>query len=72
MNDLTVSDNRFSYSLNTLEQIARDILTEAKQGGATACETNVTDGFGQTVTIRQNAVETIEYNRDKGLSVPYT
>ena len=69
MNDLTVSDNRFSYSLNTLEQIARDILTEAKQGGATACETNVTDGFGQTVTIRQNAVETIEYNRDKGLSV---
>ncbi|MCC8996266.1 MAG: metalloprotease PmbA [Nitrosomonas sp.] len=69
MNDLTVSDNRFSYSLNTLEQIARDILTEAKQGGATACETNVTDGFGQTVTVRQNAVETIEYNRDKGLSV---
>lgn len=69
MNDLTVSDNRFSYSLNTLEQIARDILNEAKQGGATACETNVTDGFGQTVTIRQNAVETIEYNRDKGLSV---
>ena len=29
----------------------------------------VSDGFGQTVTIRQNAVETIEYNRDKGLSV---
>lgn len=69
MNDLTVSDNRFSYPFSTLQQIARDILKEAKQGGATSCETNVSDGFGQTVTVRQNAVETIEYNRDKGLSV---
>ncbi|MFZ1851985.1 MAG: metalloprotease PmbA [Nitrosomonas sp.] len=69
MNDLTTSDNRFSYPLSTLQQIARDILNEAKQGGATSCETNVSDGFGQTVTVRQNAVETIEYNRDKGLSV---
>ena len=69
MNNLPVSDSRFSYPLNTLQQIARDILTHARQGGATACETNVSDGFGQTVTVRQSAVETIEYNRDKGLSV---
>ena len=41
----------------------------ARKGGATACETNVSDGFGQTVTVRQSEVETIEYNRDKGLSV---
>ncbi|PXW88910.1 microcin-processing peptidase 1 [Nitrosomonas sp. Nm84] len=69
MNNLLVSDSRFSYPLSTLQQIARDILMHAKQGGATACETNVSDGFGQTVTVRQDAVETIEYNRDKGLSV---
>ncbi|SFQ00907.1 microcin-processing peptidase 1. Unknown type peptidase. MEROPS family U62 [Nitrosomonas cryotolerans] len=69
MNNLSVSNSRFSYPLTTLQQIARDILTYAKQGGATACETNVSDGFGQTVTVRQKAVETIEYNRDKGLSV---
>lgn len=69
MNNLPVSDSRFSYPLSTLQQIARDILTHARQGGATACETNVSDGFGQTVTVRQSAVETIEYNRDKGLSV---
>lgn len=69
MNNLPVSDSRFSYPLNTLQQIARNILTHARQGGATACETNVSDGFGQTVTVRQSVVETIEYNRDKGLSV---
>lgn len=69
MNNLSISDTRFSYPISTLQQIARDILEYAKKGGATACETNVSDGFGQTVTVRQNAVETIEYNRDKGLSV---
>ncbi|WP_374564096.1 metalloprotease PmbA [Nitrosomonas sp.] len=69
MNNLTVSDTRFSYSLSTLQQIARDILQHAQKGGASACETNVSDGFGQTVTVRQHEVETIEYNRDKGLSV---
>ncbi|MDH5479211.1 MAG: metalloprotease PmbA [Nitrosomonas sp.] len=69
MNKLPASDSRFSYPFATLQQIARDILAQAKQGGATACESNVSDGFGQTVTVRQHAVETIEYNRDKGLSV---
>ncbi len=69
MDNLSTSDSRFSYSLSTLQQIARDILKHAKHGGATACETNVSDGFGQNITVRQRTVETIEYNRDKGLSV---
>ncbi|WP_295626511.1 metalloprotease PmbA [uncultured Nitrosomonas sp.] len=69
MNNLTVSETRFSYPISTLQQISQDILAQAKKGGATACETDVSDGFGQTVTVRQGAVETIEYNRDKGLSV---
>ena len=69
MNKLPISDSRFSYQFNALQEIAGNILMHAKQGGATACETNVSDGFGQTVTVRHNGVETIEYNRDKGLSV---
>ncbi|MDP1557815.1 MAG: metallopeptidase TldD-related protein, partial [Nitrosomonas sp.] len=69
MNNMPESAPRFSYSYTTLQQIARDILHHARQGGATACEANVSDGFGQTITVRQDAVETIEYNRDKGLSV---
>lgn len=69
MNNMPVSSPSFSYPFAKLQQIARDILNHAKQGGASACETNVSDGFGQTVTVRRNTVETIEYNRDKGLSV---
>lgn len=66
---MPVSSSSFSYTFDKLQQIARDILHHAKLGGATACETNLSDGFGQTVTVRQDTVETIEYNRDKGLSV---
>ncbi|MCB1985697.1 MAG: metalloprotease PmbA [Burkholderiales bacterium] len=71
MNEISVSNmhSHFSYPVSKLQQIASDILSHAKNGGASACETHVSDGFGQTVTVRKNEVETIEYNRDKGLSV---
>lgn len=69
MTNLPTDNTRFSYPHATLQQIAQDILNHAQQGGATACETNVSDGFGQNVTVRKSEVETIEYNRDKGLSV---
>ncbi len=64
-----MSDNRFSYSADTLKQIAQDALDYAKQRGANAAETEASEGFGQTVTVRCGEVETIEYNRDKGMSV---
>lgn len=64
-----MSDNRFSYSADKLRQIAQDILDYAKQRGAGAAETEVSEGFGQTVIVRHGEVETIEYNRDKGISV---
>lgn len=69
MNDITTSIPRFSYSADMLKKIAQDVLDYARKGGATACETEVSDGFGQNVTVRRGEVETIEYNRDKGLSV---
>jgi PmbA protein len=37
--------------------------------GASAAESEVSEGTGQTVTVRQGKVETIEYNRDKGMGV---
>jgi PmbA protein len=46
-----------------------DALTYAKTRGATAADAEVSEGFGQTVTVRQREVETIEYNRDKGIGV---
>jgi PmbA protein len=64
-----VSDSRFTYSIETLSQITRDILNQSKLAGATACEAEVSQGFGQNVSVRLGEVETIEYNRDKGLGV---
>ena len=59
----------FSYSQETLRQFAADVLRHARIHGATACETDVSEAFGQSVTVRKNEVETIEYNRDKGIGV---
>ena len=68
MNDTRPSP-RFSYPFPVLQKIAQDVLDYAKKNGASACETDISDGFGQSVTVRRGEVETIEYNRDKGLSV---
>jgi len=64
-----MSDHRFTHPDETLEQIARDVLDHARKQGASAAETEVSEGFGQTVTVRRGEVETIEYNRDKGIGV---
>lgn len=69
MNDIARAAPRFSYPFTMLQKIARDVLDHARKGGASACETDISDGFGQNVTVRRGEVETIEYNRDKGLSV---
>ena len=69
MNESAKSSPRFSYPFTVLQNIARDVLDHARKAGASACETDVSDGFGQNVTVRRGEVETIEYNRDKGLSV---
>ncbi len=69
MNAITVIETRFSHPAETLRQIARDMLAYAKQQGATASAAEVSDGFGQSVNVRQGEVETIEYNRDKGLGI---
>lgn len=59
----------FSFTPDQLRQLAADVLDHAKQSGASACETDVSEGYGQSVTVRKGAVETIEFNRDKGLGV---
>jgi PmbA protein len=64
-----VTESRFTYSIDTLKQITEDILAQARQAGASDCEAEVSQGFGQNVSVRMGGVETIEYNRDKGLGV---
>jgi PmbA protein len=62
-------DTRFSYTLEQIKDLARDVLRQAKAAGASAAEVEISLGFGQNVTVRLDEVETIEYNRDKGMSV---
>jgi PmbA protein len=64
-----LAQDRFSHSADSLRDIAQAMLDYARQRGASAASAEVSVGFGQSVTVRQGEVETIEYNRDKGLSV---
>ena len=59
----------FAHSQSTLRALAQAALDHAAACGASACEVDVSEGFGQSVSVRRQDVETIEYNRDKGLGV---
>lgn len=67
--DRNESSRIFTYSAENLQDVATTILALARKGGADACETHISEGSGQNVTARMGEVETIEYTRDKGLSV---
>ena len=64
-----MSDASFSYSLDELRQMSADVLRLAQAAGASSAEAEVSLGVGQNVSVRLGEVETIEYNRDKGMSV---
>ncbi len=55
--------------LDSLKQITQDVLKLAKNTGASSAETETSFGSGQNVSVRLGETETIEYNRDKGVSV---
>src|SRR5215510_2189584 len=65
----SMPDTHFSHTDEKLRQIAKDVLDHAVKRGASAAGTEVSEGFGQTVTVRRGEVETIEHNRDKGIGV---
>jgi PmbA protein len=64
-----VSDKHFSYSDSQLRDLAGKVLDLARAGGGTAAEVEVSEGFGQSVNVRKGEVETIEFNKDKGVGV---
>ena len=61
--------SEFSFSPAQLRELAADVLRHAERCGASACETDVSESVGQSVTVRKGEVETIEFNRDKGIGV---
>ena len=63
------NSHRFTYSAAQLREFAAAIVAHAKRLGASACECDVSEGRGLSVTVRKGAIETIEHNRDKGIGV---
>lgn len=59
----------FNFTPATLESLAERTLNYARQQGATSAEVDVSEGLGQTVTVRLGEVETIEHHQDKGVVV---
>ena len=56
-------------TLDRLSELARDVLAAAKARGASQAEVNLNEDRGLSVVARLGEVETIEYTRDRGLSV---
>ncbi len=59
----------FSINKSKLQGLAQQALTYAKTLGATSASVDVSEGVGQSVTVRKAQTETIEFSRDKGLSI---
>ncbi|MBK7685378.1 MAG: metalloprotease PmbA [Rhodocyclaceae bacterium] len=66
---MPVATQNFGHSQDELRELAGVVLDHARAEGATDCEVDVSEGFGQSVSVRRQEVETLEYNRDKGLGV---
>ncbi len=64
-----MSEKHFSYSDTLLRDLADRVLDLARNAGATAAEVEASEGFGQSVNVRKGEVETIEFNKDKGVGV---
>jgi PmbA protein len=52
-----------------LQQIVKDSLEQARKLGATQAEADVSLQKGLTTTVRLGEVETVEYQRDRGMGV---
>lgn len=56
-------------ALPALRERAERVLAEAKRCGADAAEVGISLSQGLSVTVRMGAVETLEFHRDRGISV---
>jgi PmbA protein len=64
--DDTIHTGKAAEDFSALGEL---ILQEAGKQGATAAEAMVSSESGKNVTVRMGEVETVEFNRDKGLVV---
>lgn len=69
MPDHPVPSASLPLSHESMAEIAQRALRIASASGASDAEVEVSAAVGQSVTVRRGEVETVEYNRDKGLSI---
>jgi PmbA protein len=47
-------EHRFTHAPAQLEEFAQTVLAAAKRAGASACECEVSEGYGLSVTVRKD------------------
>jgi PmbA protein len=69
MPDLPVPAAGLPLTRDEMSRVALRSLEIARAKGASDAEVEVSSAVGQSVTVRRGEVETVEYNRDKGLGI---
>ncbi|MGX5201452.1 metalloprotease PmbA [Aliikangiella sp. IMCC44632] len=75
MNDSSQVNQRAADELNItqeserLNELAVDLLKKAKQKGATQAEIGISKDLGLSVQVRNQDIETLEFNRDNSLGL---
>ncbi len=64
-----MKDTVFTHSQAQLQQLARDMLHYAQDKGCSDAAVDVSEGSGLSVAVRRGKIDTIETNRDKGISI---
>ncbi|HAT32603.1 MAG TPA: metalloprotease PmbA [Janthinobacterium sp.] len=64
-----MNDSVFTHSQDQLKQLARDVLSFAREAGGTDAAVEFSEGGGLSVSVRKGKIETIEQNKDKGMGV---
>jgi len=69
MPDLPVPNAGLPLTRDDMARVALRSLEIARERGASDAEVEVSSAVGQSVTVRRGEVETVEYNRDKGMGI---
>ena len=69
MPDLPVPNAGLPLTRDEMARVALRSLEISRERGASDAEVEVSSAVGQSVTVRRGEVETVEYNRDKGLGI---
>ncbi len=69
MANITSDDLDIELEKNTMSDLITDIMSQAKSLGATATEVGVSKQVGLSANVRNNDVETVEFNRDCGFGI---